>query len=294
LRYAPTFERFVAGAESNFAVGMVRLGHRVGWISRVGTDEFGECILTFLRGEGVDVSRVQSDPDAPTGVFFKERRRANATRVYYYRAGSAASRLSPDDVPPDYIRGARCVHLTGVTPALGASCQAALDRAIAVAREANVPVSFDPNVRLKLWSADAARSTLLELLERVDWLLVGQEEARLLTGEPDPEKGAEILLERGPSVVVVKLGAEGALGSTSAGILHSPAVPVEAVEATGAGDAFDAGFVSGQLRGWGLSECLRLGNVLGALATTTIGDVEGLPTWAEVQPYLGAMEEPPR
>lgn len=287
LRHATQFDRHVAGAESNLAVGLARLGHSVGWISRVGADEFGACILSFLRGEGVDVSRVAIHEDAPTGVFFKERRRAGLTRVFYYRSGSAASRIAPSDVDDDYVRQARCAHLTGVTAALGPEPLKALERVMSVAAEADVPIAFDPNVRLKLWSEHDARRTLLGLLGGVRWLLASREEATLLTGHDDPELAARALLDRGPAVVVVRLGEEGALGVSADQVIHSPAIDVEVVETVGAGDAFNAGFLAAQLRGWPLDAALRLGNIVGGLATTVPGDVEGLPTWGEVQPYLG-------
>lgn len=287
LRHATQFDRHVAGAESNLAVGLARLGHSVGWISRVGADEFGACILSFLRGEGVDVSRVAIHEDAPTGVFFKERRRAGLTRVFYYRSGSAASRIAPSDVDDDYVRQARCVHLTGVTAALGPEPLKALERVMSVAAEADVPIAFDPNVRLKLWSEHDARRTLLALLGGVRWFLASREEATLLTGHDAPELAARALLDRGPSVVVVRLGEEGALGVSADQVIRSPAIEVEVVETVGAGDAFNAGFLAAQLRGWPLDAALRLGNIVGGLATTVPGDVEGLPTWGEVQPYLG-------
>src|SRR5687768_10368379 len=138
LRNATRFERFVAGAESNVAIGLARLGHSVGFVTRVGDDEFGRTILATLRGEGIDVAHVRVDPAAPTGLFFKERRKPGETRALYYRAGSAASLLAPEDVPEDYIRDSRCLHLTGITPALSRSCRATIDRAIDIAREAGV------------------------------------------------------------------------------------------------------------------------------------------------------------
>ena len=290
LRNAAVFDRSIGGAESNLAVGLARLGHKVGWASRLGNDEFGESILAFLRAEGVDVSAVIRDDDAPTAVFFKERRRAGSSRVFYYRAGSAASRLSPAELPEDYIRGARCLHLTGITPALGPDCLAAVRRAMEVAREAGIPVSFDPNIRLKLWSVESARESLLGLLPLVDWLLVGHEEVEMLTGQRDPERGAGILLGRGPGTVVVKLGSAGALAVTESEAVNAPAFPVEVVDTIGAGDAFDAGFISGCLRGWELGEAVRLGTILGALATTVPDDVDGTPTWAEIQKYFGGEE----
>src|SRR5919199_2306027 len=121
LREATTFRRHVAGAESNVAIGVVRLGHSAGWISRVGDDEFGRAVVFRVRGEGVDTSRVVHDPRARTGVFFRERRESGPIEVVYYRADSAASRLAPADLDPEYIGSAPLPHLTGVPPALSAS-----------------------------------------------------------------------------------------------------------------------------------------------------------------------------
>ena len=287
LRYANQFERFVAGAESNTVIGLSRIGHKTGWISRLGNDEFGEYILTFLRGEQVDVSQVRTTEDMPTGVFFKERRRVDTTRVFYYRAGSAASQLAPDDLDPTYLSQARYLHLTGITPALGGTCENTLHRAIDIAKQAGVAISFDPNLRFKLWSGEAAKKSLLQIVPRVDIILTGHEEAALLTGKKSVEDCAQSLLDLGPSKVIVKLGAEGAMGFTTNEEVLIPGIKVQVVETVGAGDAFNAGFLSGQLRNWSLKESIKLGNIMGALATTAPGDVEGLPDWEEIQPYLG-------
>lgn len=287
LRDATHFERFVAGAESNVAIGLARLGHATGWVSRVGADEFGACVMAAIRDEGVDVSHVVRDPDAPTGVYFKERRRADATRVYYYRTGSAASRLAPEDVASNYIEQAAYVHLTGITPALSGTCRKAVWEVLRIASDADVHVSFDPNIRRRLWTEREARDVLLAMLSHVDVVLAGRDEAALLSGEVPPEDAARSLRAAGPPQVVVRLGAEGALAVGPSGdVVHEPALPVEVVEPVGAGDAFNAGFLSGQLRGWGLDASLRLGNVLGGLATTVAGDVEALPTWEEAQAHL--------
>lgn len=291
LRYASHFERFVAGAESNVAIGLSRLGHRTGWIGRVGADELGACVVASIRGEGVDVSQVVYDEEAPTGVYFKERRHPGLTRVYYYRAGSAGSRLAPSNLDAAYIREARYLHLTGITPALSTSCRETVWRAIRIANEAQVPISFDPNLRRRLWAEEEARSVLLEMLACAHLVLASVEEAVFLTGEDDPEAAARILQDMGPGQVVVRLGADGALAIGESGALeYKPALAVDVVEAVGAGDAFNAGFLAGQLRRWDLAQSLHLGNILGGLATTVPGDVEGLPTWAEVQPYLGGEE----
>lgn len=282
LREAVTFRKLIAGAESNVAIGVSRLGHSSGWIGRVGADELGRAILFRLRGEGVDLACAKPDADAPTGLLVRERREVGPIEVAYYRRGSAASRLSPDDLDEAYIRAARALHLTGITPALSASCRAATFAAAEIARGAAVPVVLDPNVRLKLWSAEEARATLRELARFADVLLPGQEEAELLTGERHPEAAARALLDLGPALVVVKVGASGCLSVSGEEVLRAPALPLaRVVDPVGAGDAFAAGFHAGRLRGMSLSETLWLANRCAGLSMTVPGDTEGLPTWEE-------------
>lgn len=284
LRSIETFRKHVAGSEANVAIGLARLGHQAGWISRLGDDEFGHFIRNFLRGEGVDVSRVILDSEHPTGVAFKERRELGARKVIYYRRGSAASCLTPADLDASAFQGARFFHTSGINPALSASMHETVLAAIDLAHRAGARVTFDPNVRLRLWDADTCRATLRGLLPHVDVALPGMEEAELLTGDTDPLKAAEAIRALGPELVVIKLGAEGSLALSDAGVVRAPALRLERiVDPVGAGDGFAAGFLSGQLRGWDLAASLRLGNVVGAHAMTVSGDVEGLPTWEDVQ-----------
>jgi 2-dehydro-3-deoxygluconokinase len=284
LRFANTFTRHAAGTESNFAIGLARLGHQVGWFSRVGDDEFGQYIVNTVRGEGVDTSRVIVDGEAPTGVLFKEKRELGPRKIVYYRRGSAASRLAPADLDADYIGGARYLHLTGITPALSETARAAVFAAAELARARGVTVSFDPNLRLRLWTREQARETMRALLPLCDLVLPGLDEAELLVGESDPDRAADAIRARGPSTVVVKLGPEGALAVSAGGRIRAPGIRLERiVDPVGAGDGFAAGFIAGQLRGLDLLESLKIGNTVGAFATTVVGDVEGLPTWREVQ-----------
>lgn len=291
LRHARAFDRYVGGAESNVAIGLVRLGHRAGWVSRVGNDEFGACVRATLRGEGVDTSQVIADEEAPTGVYFKEQRRADHTRVHYYRDGSAASRLSASDLSREYIGQADYLHLTGITPALSASCREATWAALRIAEEEGVAVSFDPNVRRKLWSEEEARATLRSMIPEVHTVLTGRGEATLLTGREEPEAAARALRDHGASEVVVRRGEAGALAVSEDGVERGDALEVEAVDVVGAGDAFTAGYLSGRLRDWAVAPALRLGNVAGGLATTVRGDSEGIPTWEEVQAHLDETGE---
>jgi 2-dehydro-3-deoxygluconokinase len=157
-------------------------------------------------------------------------------------------------------------------------------RAIDLAHEAGALVSFDPNVRLRLWDADTFRRTVRAILPHCDLVLPGLDEAELLTGESEPLPAAEAIRQLGPRLVLLKLGAEGSLALSDEGVVRAPALRLERiVDPVGAGDGFAAGFLSGQLRGWPIAQSLRLGNVVGAAAMSVSGDVEGLPTWEEVQ-----------
>ena len=282
LSEAITFRRHIAGAESNVAVGLARLGHAAGWISRVGDDDFGRAVVLRIRGEGVDTTQVRVDASAPTGVFFRERRDIGPIEVVYYRQGSAASRLSPADLDASYIAQARYLHLTGITPALSDSCRETVFAATEIARAAGAQVVLDPNYRSKLWSTDDARRVLRDLARHADILLPGADEADLLTGESDPECAARALAQLGPRAVIVKVGAAGAIALVEGELLRAPATALErVVDPIGAGDAFAGGFLAGTLRGMSVGDALALANRCGALAMSAPGDMEALPRWSE-------------
>jgi 2-dehydro-3-deoxygluconokinase len=201
----------------------------------------------------------------------------------YYRRGSAASRLSLDDLDETYLTQTRFLHLTGITPALSSSCRETVFAAAEIAHGAGVSVVLDPNYRSKLWDASTFRQVLRDLAGRCDIVLPGQDEAELLTGESDPEAAARQLRSLGPSMVVVKVGASGALALTDGQLVHADAVRLERiVDPVGAGDAFAAGLLAGMLRGFTTHASLALANRCGALAMTTAGDMESLPFWDEL------------
>lgn len=293
LRYVHRFTKRIGGAESNVCIGLVRLGHSAGWISRVGDDEFGRYLVASIRGEGVDTSQVRVDPDAPTGVYFRERRALGGGRVYYYRRGSAASRLQPDDLDGDYIRSARILVGSGITPALSPSCRATLERAIDIAQEAGIPFVFDPNLRMTLWPPHEAREVLRSLIARADIVLPGDEEAVFLTGEADPLIAGRMIQAMGPKQVVVKVGAAGAWVLTEDEEILVPGFDVgRVVDPVGAGDAFAAGYVAGLLEGLSPLESARLGNACGAFVVSVSGDIEGLPERADVEELLVGQAVP--
>lgn len=291
MKHQQTYKKSLGGAESNVAIALSRLGNDVSWHSKLGADPHGEYVNSFVRGEGVDTSTVEFTEDAPTGLMFKERRALGESSVYYYRHGSAASTMTPADLPADAIAEADYLHLTGITPALSESCREATFAAIERARDGGTTVSFDPNIRHKLWESEAEmRRTLLALVEKSDVVLPGIEEGRALFDADTPEGIAEACRARGAAVAVVKLGAEGALVSDGEPT-RVPGFEIErVVDPIGAGDGFAAGFLDGRLRGLGPVEATKRANAVGAFATTVTGDVEGLPTERELDVFLGERE----
>lgn len=287
MRYSNQYSRKFGGSETNFAVGLSRLGHNVGWISKLGNDEFGKALLSFVRGEGIDTSQVKIDDEAPTGIYFKELRNPNDVRVYYYRKGSAASRMSKSDLDEGYISNAKFLFITGITPALSDSCHEMIFEAIDMAKRNNVKIIFDPNIRKKLWDEEKARKTIIEIASKVDIVLPGISEGEFLFGEKKPNLIGEKFLELGVPLVVIKLGDKGAYYCTKEEEKIVSGFFVEnVVDPVGAGDGFAAGFVSGLLEGLSINHSIRRGNAIGAMVTMVNGDIEGLPELEDLERFI--------
>jgi 2-dehydro-3-deoxygluconokinase len=283
---APLVAR-LAGAESNVAIGLARLGHDVRWAGRVGQDVFGDLVLRELQAEGVGTGAARRDPDAPTGLMFTETRTADVVRVEYRRAGSAGSRLDTADVEAALEQPPKILHLTGITPALSGSAATAVGRAAEIASAAGVLVSLDVNYRSRLWSTAQAIAALRPLVRHTQLLIASEDELGLLA-DGDEEDAVAELLGRGVTRVVVKRGADGATLWGPAGRSDVSALAVTAVDVVGAGDAFSAGLVSGLLDGLGDDAALARANTLGAVAVSTHGDWEGLPRRRELDQLAGA------
>lgn len=285
LRAGAAARLSVCGAEATVAIGVRRLGFPATYLGRVGDDEFGRMGVDVLRAEGVDVGRVVIDPEAPTGLLIRNRRTADRTVVEYVRAGSAGSRLTPADIDDEAVAAADVLHVTGITPALGASAAAAVAHTVAVAREAGVPVSLDVNHRARLWPC-ADPPWLAELVSAASIVFGSAHEMALLVPELGVDaQPARILREvalRGPREVVLKQGAAGASSLVDGEIVSVPAHPVTVVDTVGAGDAFVAGYLAARLDGLAPRERLRLGTVLGAFCVGVRGDWEGLPRRGEL------------
>jgi len=287
LEDAQSFHKRTAGAETNVAIGLSRLGLKVGWASRLGTDSMGRCLLATMKAEGIDCSHVISDATQKTGFQFKGRvTDGSDPPVEYHRKGSAASQMAVDDVDVAWLTSARHLHATGVFPAISPTTLPAAIKTMDVMRAAGRTISFDPNLRPTLWaSTDAMRTAINDLAARADWVLPGMEEGVLLTGESTPEGVAQFYRKLGAKLVVVKLGAEGAYyDSDTAGTGRVEGFPVkEVLDTVGAGDGFAAGVVSALLEGRSVPDAVRRGSWIGARAVQVLGDTEGLPTRAQLE-----------
>ncbi|MEQ8147038.1 sugar kinase [Streptomyces sp. OP7] len=341
LADVPSFDRAIGGAESNVACVLAAAGHSTRWVSRVGADGFGDHLVEAIGGYGVDVSYVRRDASRPTGVYFRTAgdRADDTHEVAYYRAGSAASAMSPAGVDLDAVRAGRVLHLSGITAALSPDCLALLHDL--TAPHPNRPlISFDVNHRPGLWGEGQDPDVLLELARRADIVFVGEDEAEEAWGITDGPTAIRKALPE-PQVLVVKQGAEGAvaftpsrgqsclpqslegLGGTPMGdggpparakprvgeggrdgtprsagcdntprpAATAPALKVDVVATTGAGDAFAAGFLSATLRGLPLTARLRHGHLMAAATLTTPGDLTTPPS-RTLADRLAALDDP--
>ncbi|MFS1512075.1 sugar kinase [Chengkuizengella sp. SCS-71B] len=276
LESAKQYFRSFGGAESNVAIGLARLGHSVGWFSRLGQDPIGVSILKTLRGENVDVTRVQLSEGVSTG-FMMRHIKTGRVEVFYNRKSSAASMMKPEDVDEQYIKQAQILHITGITPSLSSSCRETVYYAVNIAKQNGIKICFDPNLRLKLWSIEEARSTLMPLIEKADYFLPGLEELELLFETKDWDviqdklkhlKATSIVKGgKGINYVVSKDG--------TSEVLYELADNV--VDAIGAGDAFCAGFLSGVLNGLSPCKAVERAHLNASVVIQDHGDWEPLP-----------------
>ncbi len=290
LQYVSGFQKSCGGAESNVCIGLSKLGKKTCWISRLGNDEFGSYIYKYIRGEGVDVA-VDFVSSHPTGILFKQFSAQHDNKVFYYRKGSAASTLQIGHIPLDTLKETKVLHLTGILPALSNDCLHTTLELIQFANEHQIPVSFDPNIRLKLWTKEQAKEILLPLLDKISILLLGEDEADLLFGNHDKTTLQNLMKKNQYSMLALKKGADGSVVYTADSIEEIPPFRVQSVDNIGAGDAFDAGFLYGYLEQLPARECGVLGNAMGAFAVMGPGETETLPSFSTLKNFIENREE---
>jgi 2-dehydro-3-deoxygluconokinase len=286
--HAPTTATF-AGAESNVAIGLARLGHPVRHLTVLGDDPFGHAIHRALCGEGVDVSGVTFDPHHPTGVMFKNRLRAAEPEVLYYRSTSAFAHASPATFPSTLWRDARLIYLTGITPALSSTCLELIRHVLADAAQHKIPAWLDANYRRKLWLDESTfRTTIRPLIPQIDLLLMGAEESHLLSGRREPhDVVSELIGEIRGHQLVLRTPDHHSIFAHPTGTdrATAPALP-HLVDPVGAGDAFGAGLLSARLEHLAPTDALRRAHACAALVCQSHGDWEALPTRLELDGFF--------
>jgi 2-dehydro-3-deoxygluconokinase len=280
-RGEPTYLQGYGGDTSNMAIAAARQGARAAYVTRIGDDEFGRLLLKLWSDEGVDASGVPTDPAAHTGVYFVTHG-PNGHVFSYARAGSAASRLAPEHLPMELIRSARFVHASGISLAISESaCDAVL-----AAFEAAKTVSFDSNLRLRLWPIERARAMIAKAAALADYFFPSAEDAEQLSGLKEPDALLDWAHGLGAKNVFLKLGAEGVIVSDGRSRTRIGGYKVTAVDGTGAGDCFCGATLARLAAGDSLIDAARYGNAAAALKTIGYGAVGPIPRPAEVLSLL--------
>jgi 2-dehydro-3-deoxygluconokinase len=274
------------GDTSNAAIAAARMGARAAYATRVGDDLFGDQLLALWQAEGVDTRGVQRVAGGATGIYFVTHHGAQGHRFSYRRAGSAASGMTPADVPAGLVESARWLHVSGISMAISASACDTVFNAVARARAAGTQVSVDLNFRPALWPAARALACLRALLAQCDLFLPSVDEVEALTGLSQPDAVLRWSHDQGARQVALKLGARGCRVSDGTAASDVPAHAVQPLDATGAGDCFAGALLARLAVGDALPQAARVANVAAALSTQGLGAVAPLPRWTQVQQAL--------
>ncbi len=264
------------GDTSNFAVSAARSGGKVGYITAIGKDPFGNALLNLWRNENIDVTTVKEASQHKTGIYFISRNNGNHLFTYF-RKNSAASNMTPDIIDPQTIEKAKILHFTGITQGISISACDTSFRAISIAKKSKTLVSYDPNLRTDLWQLDRARAIIHNTIPKTDIVFPSYEDACLLSGLSEPEKISDYYLNMGPKIVVLKLGEKGALLAYGQKRKFFAPFPVKPVDSSGAGDTFCGAFITEYVNGNSLDACMRFAGTAAALSTTGIGCVSAIP-----------------
>ena len=293
LEDVDTYSVTTCGAELNVAVGLRRLGHQVSYITKLGNDPFGKRIVNTMNAAGISTDMVMYSETHPTGFMFKSKVLEGDPDIFYFRKGSAASTISPDDVAHLDYSQYDIVHITGITPALSDSAKATTLTVFERAKEHGVTVSFDPNLRPKLWPSVQCMSDFMnQAAYRADLFLPGIKEANAIIGLHKPEDIAEYYLSHGTKCVIVKLGAQGAYYATKECAGYVSGFHVEQIiDTVGAGDGFAGGVLSALQEGLPLESAVRRGCAIGAIQLMSKGDNDGLPTRSELDAFMAGKKD---
>lgn len=286
LEDVSTWNSALAGAETNVATGLSRLGHKTGFVTKLGDDAFGRFILKAMEAENIDVKNIKISPEHKTGLYLKGKTDVGDPDIEYFRLGSAASHMALEDFDEAYFKQAKLLHFTSIFASLS---KENLDFTLHVTkkmREMGKTISFDPNIRVDLWESEEVMiDTMNKLAEHADVIIPGYTEAKLLTGQDSYESVAQFYLDKGVKLVVLT-EADGAYYATKDESGFVTGYKVDVVDTVGAGDAFTVGLISALLEDKTLAEAVLRANATGGRQVTFAGDNDGLPTPEELEQFM--------
>lgn len=273
------------GDTSNCAIAAARQGATVSYLTQIGADTFGNSFMELWAREGIDTSSIRQASNAHTGIYFVTHG-ADGHEFNYFRAGSASSRMLPEDLPLDALRATAMLHVSGISQGISNTAADTVVAAIDTVKAAGGLISYDTNLRLKLWPIERAREVIHAAMAMCDIALPGLDDATQLTGLTEPDDIIDFYLTLGASIVALTLGAQGTLVATRDQRRRLSARKVKPVDATAAGDTFDGAFLAELAAGRDAFAAARYANAAAALSTQGYGAVAPMPYRDDVVAFL--------
>lgn len=288
LDEATMFQKSLAGAEVNVAIGLTRLGHQVSYFTVLGDDPWGHYIKQKLQDENIDTSLVFFEKNYPSGMMLKNQVSEGDPDIYYYRKGSAFSHIDLSWLNQIDMSQYDQLHITGIPLALSQETKTISFALAKKAKEAGIYVSYDPNLRPSLWESEEMMiKTTNMMAQYCDMILPGIKEGQILMGSNDPQNISQYFMKQGVKEVVIKLGEAGAYyASEKSSFIKEGFVVKNVVDTVGAGDGFAVGIISGHLEKLSEREMLTRANAIGAMQVMTLGDNEGLPNRQQLESFI--------
>lgn len=292
LKDVSHFHRLVSGAEVNVSVGVTRLGHKMTYLSQVGKDPFGQHIMDFLEKEKIDTSHVEVSEQFPTGIQLKSKDDTKDPEIFYFRKGSAASKMDLSLIDTVDFSDIDLFHVTGILMAVAENTFELVKALIKKAKANGTIVTFDPNLRPTLWgSKEIMIQKINEISEMVDYILPGISEGEILTQQTGIKNVAEFYLAKGLKGVVIKDGPKGANyywkeGEMTKEVRVAGFKVEKVVDTVGAGDGFAVGIITGLLENLSPEKMVERANAIGAIQVASISDNDNLPTRDELTNYI--------
>jgi len=292
LETVKLYSSAVAGAEFNVAVGLSRLGHEVGYMTKLGNDPFGKQIVSTMQQNRIETSLISFTEERPTGFMLKSKVRSGDPEIYYFRKNSAATSIRKPDIDRIDFSEYSSLHMTGIFPALSQTTLEAAEYMIQKAKSNGLTVFFDPNLRPQLWRDEAKMiATVNELAHCADYFMPGIKEGIILTGCTTPEGVADYYLQCGIPNIIIKVGAKGAYLATRQEHRYVSGFKVEkVVDTVGAGDGFATGVISAVMEGLPAAQAVNRGNAIGAIQVMSVGDNNGLPTRIKLKAFMNQTQ----